>query len=183
MKILMETYAQWDAASKSPAELMEEAFRTYTIVFAGSHKQEDPQYDFFLLHLVTASFAVNILQNVLDKDELKKALHCQLFMFALIIYLTQQKPIIDKSLITSYQDMGDHKWEYVVDKTINTRLAEDSHFVKVIRALKDASKLFGDDDHIYLNSALKLVKSMDKRGSVHWIGGFHDQEHTLNIRL
>jgi len=180
MRTLMEIYAQWHAKHKSPSDILKELFETTTLVFAGSHKKDDPQYDFFLLHLVTSTSAIQTLHNVFDKDDLKTTFHCQLFMFSLLIYLAQLRPVIDKSLIASYRGKGDHSWNYVVDRAVNSPLAEDTHFVKVARALKDAAHHFGDDQQIFLNSALKLVDTMDQRGYVHWIWGANDDQD-LNV--
>jgi len=181
MKILMRIYEQWNAKSKSALEILEELHESSTLLFAGSHKKENPQYDFFLLHLVTAANAARILHAILD-DNQKASLHCQLFMFSLLVYMAQQRPVIDKNLITTYHGKQ-NTWAHVVDKAVNTAQAEDSHLVKVLRALRDAASAYGDNESIYINSATKVVDTMEKLGDeVHWVGGVHDNDHQLNVR-
>ena len=71
----------------------------------------------------------------------------QFFYFAIVIYISQLRPEINEDLIHDYQiDEEKNNWDYVIDRTLNTKLIEDAHVVKVIRALRDAEKVYGNNN-------------------------------------
>ncbi|UJR34534.1 hypothetical protein I4U23_027311 [Adineta vaga] len=81
----------------------------------------------------------------------------------------QRQPKINRNLIDNYKtDENKYNWEYIIERTLNIKLATEVHAVKVIRALKDAEKDYGLKDGLYLKTALKTVDylKVDKP----WIG-------------
>ena len=69
-------------------------------------------------------------------------------------------------------------WDYVIDRTLNTEISEDSHAVKTIRALRDAEKVYGNKNGLYLKTAVKTVDNLNLEEM--WIGGSSD-ERQLNV--
>ncbi|CAF5142437.1 unnamed protein product [Rotaria sp. Silwood1] len=76
--------------------------------------------------------------------------------------------------------MGDEKnnWNYVIERILNTELMNDVHAVKVLRALKDAEKVYGYKDGFYLKTAVKTVDNVNIEDI--WIARPNDQRQ-LNV--
>ena len=61
-----------------------------------------------------------------------------------MLYICQLRPEINKKLIHDYKiDDSKQNWDYVIERSVNTILAEDPHLVKVVRALRDAEVVYG----------------------------------------
>jgi len=74
--------------------------------------------------------------------------------------------------------MKKNNWNYVIDRTLNTEIINDAHAVKAIRALRDAEKVYGNKNGLYLKTAIKTVDNLDLEEP--WIGGSSD-ERQLNV--
>jgi cell cycle checkpoint protein len=158
--VLLSHYNEW----KMPDDLdktIEELFDMSVHMFASTHKPDQIDFDFFILHLVTGMDAVRKLRPHLDDLTMKRLL-CSFFYATLALYISEQQPKIDDHLINDYQvEENKFNWKYAVDRTLNTRLATEVHLVKVIRALKDAETCYGSKDGLYLKTAIKTVDNLD----------------------
>lgn len=109
-------------------------------------------YDFFLVHVLTSSHAVRILLPLIPK-KFHISLVRQWWLFAIIVYIIQLRPKIDDEVVPS----PGKQWSYVEDKAINGPWATDAHFVKAIRAIREAAFTWGDVHERYIAAAVKLA--------------------------
>ena len=149
------------------------------LLYGATHKANEIEFDFFLLHLLTSMNAVRTIYPHIEKAEIATSLLHQFFYFAIVIYVCQLRPEINEQLIDDYRvDPEKLNWQYVIDRTLNTKIIEDAHAVKVVRALRDAEQASGSKNGLYLKAAVKTVDNLNVDAM--WIGGQND-ERQLNI--
>ncbi|KAI1412147.1 hypothetical protein F5Y13DRAFT_180242 [Hypoxylon sp. FL1857] len=107
-------------------------------------------YNFFTCHVLTTSHAVRILLPFI-RPEHRINLVRQWWLFVITVYITVLRPKIDPDNIGSGD--GKTQWDHVEDKALNGPYATDAHFVKVVRAIKEAARTWGDVHERYLNAA------------------------------
>ncbi|OTB10543.1 hypothetical protein K445DRAFT_322891 [Daldinia sp. EC12] len=112
-------------------------------------------YNFFLCHVLTTSHAVRILLPFIP-SEFRINLVRQWWLFALAVYITELRPKIDPDYIKP-EDVAGKQWNYVEDKALNGPYATDAHFVKVVRAIKEAARTWGDVHERYLAAAVRFA--------------------------
>ena len=175
-KIIFHHYNQWLINRDNLDLSIEELFDLTVYIYGATHKPNDVQFDFFLLHLLTSMHAIRIISpHITDKQICEGLLH-QFFFFAIALYVTQLRPKIDRNLIDNYE--VNHDWNYVIDRALNTNLRDDAHAVKVIRAVRDAEQVYGNKTNFYLKTAVKTVETLNIDDP--WIGGSEDKQQ-LNI--
>ncbi len=80
-----------------------------------------------------------------------------------MLYICQFRSEINSELIHNYKiDNSKQNWDDVVNKTVNTKLAEDVHLVKVVYVLQDAEAAYGSKDGFYLDTAVKTIDKVNK---------------------
>jgi hypothetical protein len=185
--LLLSIYNKW----QMPDDLdktIEELFDMTVYIYAATHKPNQIDFDFSLLHLLTGMNAIRKLRPYLD-DHIVKRLLCAFFYVSITIYISQQQPKINENLIHDYKvEENKFNWKYVIDKTLHTKLATEVHFVKVIRALRDAEADYGSKGGLYLTTAVKSVDNLNVKSSWDyydsaepWIGT-PDSNRDLNIK-
>jgi Questin oxidase-like len=142
-----------------------------------AEKAKGAQYDFYLLHLLTTSHAVRILLPFLPASHHLPLLR-QWFLLTVALYIAQLRPTIDvRSHILDY-DVAGRDWEWVVgQQALRGRHALDAHYVKGIRAIKEAKETWGDprgeregDEgkegmrDFYLKAAVRFAREFDGWG-------------------
>ncbi|CAF2744361.1 unnamed protein product [Rotaria sp. Silwood2] len=71
------------------------------------------------------------------------------------------RPEINIKLIDDYHiDDVKNSWDYVIDRTLNSSLAEITHLVKVVHLLRAAEAAYGAKDGLYLKTAVKTVDNV-----------------------
>ncbi|KAF8476867.1 hypothetical protein BDZ91DRAFT_687805 [Kalaharituber pfeilii] len=144
-------------------------------ILTTTHKPGNPQYDLFICHAVTASYATRTVLPILPASSHRTLLR-NLWFFILFVYLTQKRPSIKPELVEQVQTKG-RGWEHVTNKAIvNDGILPDTHYMKVLRAMRDSAKLYKHDDLFYLKAALKFADEYED-----WIG-FEYSEETLDIK-
>lgn len=178
-EILLSYLDQWKMHDDNPAKTMEELFDLSVYVYGATHKPDDIAFDFFLLHLLTGMNAVRTVQpHVTDPDVLQRLL-MQYFYLAMIVYIAQLRPEIDEKLIHDYKiDAQSKNWDYAIDRSLTTALIEDAHLVKTVRALRDAERIYGDKNGLYLRTAVKTVDNV--KSDDLWVGRA-DASRQLNV--
>jgi hypothetical protein len=83
----------------------------------------------------------------------------------LAIYIGQLRPEINLDSVHKY-DIADRDWSYVTHTALNGEYATETHYVKALRAMRDAAKTWGKQDEFYLKAAVKFAD-----GFTGW-GGF-----------
>ena len=119
-------------------------------------------YDFFLVHLLTTSHAVRILLPLIPA-KFHVTLVRQWWLLTLAVYIAQLRPKIDLKNITDYST-GDKNWKWVDMKAVDGEWSLDAHFVKALRAMKEAAQTWGDGEQYYLKAACRLAEQFDGWG-------------------
>ncbi|KAJ8603171.1 hypothetical protein MRB53_042224 [Persea americana] len=73
---------------------------------------------------------------------------------------TTGRPKIDLSLIENV-DKPEHGWKEAIHLAVDGEHSTDAHYVKAIRAMREAAQTWGDDDSFYLKAGTKFAKSFD----------------------
>ncbi|KAI0125807.1 hypothetical protein BJ170DRAFT_632605 [Xylariales sp. AK1849] len=124
----------------------------------GSHS-----YNFFICHVLTTSHAVRILLPILPRK-----FHINLvrewWLLAIAVYVAEMRPKIDPDYVQP-GDIAGKQWNHVEDRALNGPYSTDAHFVKAVRAMKEAARTWGDVHENYLASAVRFVD--DFHGWVH----------------
>jgi hypothetical protein len=176
---ILSHYNQWKMNKENVEKTIEELFDLTVYIYGSTHKSNDIEFDFFLLHLLTSMHAIRMIYPHINNPQIFEHILLQFFYFAIVIYISQLRPEINGDLIYDYKiDEKKNNWDYVIDRALNTKLIDDAHAVKVIRALRDAEKAFGNKNHFYLKTAVKTVDNLDVNDP--WIGGSRDKRQ-LNI--
>ncbi|KAL1961795.1 hypothetical protein VTN77DRAFT_1045 [Rasamsonia byssochlamydoides] len=113
------------------------------------------QYDFFLVHLLTTSHAVRILLPLIP-EQFHIPLVRQWWLITVAIYIAQLRPEINLNRITDY-DLQGRDWDWATRKALRSDHSTDAHYVKAIRALKEAAQTWGDPDRFYEKAAVKFA--------------------------
>lgn len=119
-------------------------------------------YDFFLVHLLTTSHAVRILLPLIPA-KFHVALVRQWWLLTLAVYIAQIQPKIELKNITNY-DTEAKDWVWVDKQAVEGKWSLDAHFVKGLRAMKEAAQTWGDSEQYYLKAACRLAGEFDGWG-------------------
>lgn len=112
-------------------------------------------YNFFIVHLLTTSHAARILLPVVPK-KFHLSLVRQWWLLTIAVYAIFKCPKVDPDYIKP-GDVAGKQWNYVEDKALNGAYATDAHFIKAVRAMKEAARTWGDVHEHYLAAAVRLV--------------------------
>ena len=168
--LVIAHYDEWFIDMDNIEKVIEELFDLTVYLYAATHKPDQIDFDFFLLHLLTSMHAIRHIYSHLNDRQVIEHLLWQFFYFASILYIAQLRPEINRALVHDYRlEDGKNTWDYVVERTVNTELAEHSHFVKVVRTLRDAEVAYGAKDGFYLKAAVKTIDNVNIDNM--WIGG------------
>jgi hypothetical protein len=177
--LVLSHYNQWKMNQENLEKTIEELFDLTVYLYGATHKPNEIEFDFFLVHLLTSMHAIRIIHPHINNPQISERILLEFFYFAIVIYISQLRPEINESFINDYKiDEKNNTWDYVIDRTLNTKLIEDAHAVKVIRALRDAEKAYGNKNNFYLKTAIKTVDNLDFDET--WIGG-SDNKRQLNV--
>ncbi|CAF2399801.1 unnamed protein product [Rotaria sp. Silwood2] len=177
--LILSHYNQWKMNKENIEKTIEELFDLAVYAYGATHKPNDIEFDFFLLHLVTAMHAIRIIYPHINNQQISEHVLLAFFYFAIVIYICQLRPEINEHLINDYKiDNEKNNWNYVIERILNTELINGAHAVKVLRALKDAEKVYGHKDGFYLKTAVKTVDNVNIEDM--WVGGSNDQRQ-LNV--
>jgi len=105
-------------------------------------------YDFFICHVLTTSHAVRILIPLIPK-RFHVSLVRQWWLLTIAVYIAQLRPAISDDL----EEKPTKGWKYVEEKAVGGAWANDAHYVKAIRAMKEAAFTWGDEHQRYLSAA------------------------------
>lgn len=124
----------------------------------------DQKYDFFFVHVLTASHAVRVLLPLIPA-KFQIPLVRQWWLLTLAIYIGQLRPEIRLDTIRK-QDTSNKGWAYVKDKALHGEHSTETHYIKALRVFRDMAKMWGDPEGYYLKAAVKFAD-----GFTGW-GGF-----------
>ncbi|KAI1179321.1 cell cycle checkpoint protein RAD17 [Nemania sp. FL0916] len=150
--LVMEYWNAWSLSDpKKEFEASQEAAVSLLVatVPPGTHS-----YNFFIVHLLTTSHAVRILLPMIPK-KFHIGLVRQWWLLTIAVYTILKCPKIDPDYIKP-GDVAGKQWNYVEDKVLNGPYSADAHFVKAVRAMKEAARTWGDVHEHYLAAAVRL---------------------------
>ncbi|OTB00035.1 hypothetical protein M426DRAFT_324611 [Hypoxylon sp. CI-4A] len=155
--IVLEYWNAWTLDDpEKDFQLSQEAAVDFLIgtVAPGTHS-----YNFYICHVLTTSHAVRILLPFIPPEH-RINLVRQWWLFALAVYITELRPKIDLDNIGN-GDGSTKQWDYVEDKALNGPYSTDAHFVKVVRAIKEAARTWGDVHQRYLAAAVRFADDFE----------------------
>jgi hypothetical protein len=112
-------------------------------------------YNFFVCHVLTTSHAVRILLPRIP-DRYHISLVRQWWLLAIAVYLMELRPNIDFDNIRP-GDVAGKQWDHVEHQALSGPYRTDAHFVKAVRAMKEAALTWGDVHEKYLSAAVRFV--------------------------
>jgi len=115
-------------------------------------------YNFLIVHLLTTSHAVRILLPFFPPEH-HVTLVREWWLLVLAIFILKGRPEIDPDNVD--KDLKGKHWSYVEDQAINSPWATDAHYVKAIRAMKEAARTWGDVHEHYLHAAVTFVTNFN----------------------
>lgn len=117
---------------------------------------KDHGYDFFLCHLLTTSHAVRILLPSIP-PKFQMSVVRQWWLLTVAVYIAQLRPKIDDAAVAILPEQSEKSWKYVEHKAVTGEYRTDAHYVKAIRAMKEAAATWGDSDTKYLSAAVRFA--------------------------
>lgn len=185
--LLLEYWNSWNI--QDPKTQFAESQKAAAAILVGSHAQGQ-QYDFFLVHLLTSSHAIRIILPLVSA-KFHIPLVRQWWLFVVSAYISQLRPKFDVKRIEDY-DVKARSWAFVDDRAVNSKWAQDAHFVKGkcqlchcktnwltflgCRALKEAAITWGDSDQFFVKAAVKFADEFDGWGGFGSVSA-EDAEH------
>ncbi|RAH66963.1 questin oxidase family protein [Aspergillus aculeatinus CBS 121060] len=118
-----------------------------------------PKYDFFLVHTLTTSHAVRIMLPLIP-GKFQMALVRQWWLMTLSVYVAGLRPEIDLERVRGYELKG-RDWKWTAQKAVKGQYSTDAHYVKAIRALREAANTWGDPEEFYLRAAVRFADEFD----------------------
>ena len=156
-----EVLEYWNAWQlPNPKKQFEDSQYAAVALLIATHDQR--AYDFFLVHILTTSHAVRILLPMIPA-KFHVSLVRQWWLLTLLVYIAQVRPQIDLQRITTYETNG-KDWDWVDKQAVKGRWSLDAHFVKGLRAMKEAAQIWGDSEKYYLKAACRLGEEFDGWG-------------------
>ncbi|KAI9831418.1 MAG: hypothetical protein M1826_003591 [Phylliscum demangeonii] len=164
--VLLEHWNNWaplDAADSATAAFLDSQ-RAAVLLLVGTSRTlaegqgRNPVYNFFLVHVLTTNHALRVLLPLVRTPRLQRQLLRAWWLFALTTYVAQRRPAIDQSLLLLARDdpvedattttTTTQTWARLTDDALHGRHRTDAHFVKAVRAMREAEKTLpgGDGD-------------------------------------
>lgn len=153
--LILEYWNAWKF--EDPLKQFQESQEAAVALLVATVPPGTHSYKFFVVHLLTTSHAVRILLPVIPV-KFHVNLVREWWLLTLTVYIAELRPKIDPDYIPSPSGKG---WTYVEDKAINSRWATDAHFVKGVRAMKEAARTWGDVHDRYLAAAVRFVDDFE----------------------
>ncbi|OQV07277.1 hypothetical protein CLAIMM_11733 [Cladophialophora immunda] len=159
--ILLEHFRAWQIVDPTKDFAQSQALAT-ALLIASAPSVGGHGWDFFLVHLLTTSHAVRILVPFLDAPH-HVPLVLEWLLIALAIYIAQLRPPIKKEPVADF-DLRGRGWDYVAREAVGSKWKFDAHFVKACRAMREAARVWGDDDEFYLKAAVRFASEFNDWG-------------------
>lgn len=151
---LLEHWNAWDI--EDPVQQFRDSQRTATSLFIGAMTEK---YDLNLSHPLIMSHAIRIILPLIP-EKFHIPLVRQWWLFTLAIYIAELRPNIEPGRINEY-DVNGRDWNWIAEKAIKGPHSTNSHYVKIIRALKEIDRTWGDSDSFHFKAATRFVDEFD----------------------
>ena len=150
--LVLEYWNSWDLTN--PTKQFEDSQYTAACLLSATET-----FDFFFVHILTSSHAVRILLPFIP-TKYHLSLVRQWWLFTLAVYIVQMRPQVDPDSVKSY-DLKGRDWSWVEKCATEGDWAQDAHFIKALRALREAAQTWGDPNCLYLKAAVKFADNFD----------------------
>ena len=157
--LVLEHWNSWHLPN--PKKQFEDSQYAAAALLVATH-EPGSKYDFFQVHLLTTSHAVRILLPLIPA-KFHVALVRQWWLLTLAVYIVQLRPEIKLDIITEYELKG-RNWEWVDKQAIEGKWALDAHYVKGLRAMKEAAQTWGDKEEYFVKAAVRFGEEFDGWG-------------------
>ncbi|KAI1150505.1 cell cycle checkpoint protein RAD17 [Nemania diffusa] len=151
--LVMEYWNAWSL--DDPKKQFQESQEAAVSLLVATVPPGTHSYNFFIVHLLTTSHAVRILLPVIPAN-FHISLVRQWWLLTVAVYAILKCPKIDPDYIKP-GDVAGKQWNYVEDKVLNGAYSTDAHFVKAVRAMREAARTWGDVHEHYLAAAVRLA--------------------------
>ena len=146
--VVLEYWNSWNL--NDPQKQFEDSQHTAAYLLAAT-----PIHDFFLVHVLTSSHAVRILLPFVPQEKHVSLLR-QWWLLAVVVYIAQLRPKINTDSVKDYDSQG-RDWTWIEGTSLQGQWCHDAHFVKALRAIKEAASTWGDPEMTWLKCALKVA--------------------------
>ncbi|KKY19077.1 hypothetical protein UCDDS831_g05709 [Diplodia seriata] len=123
----------------------------------GKENGEEEKYDFFLVHALTTSHALRRLLPGLPA-RCHVPLVRQWWLLVVTVYVAQHRPAVERRRVEDV-DLDGRDWDgFVVgEAALRGRWRNDAHYVKALRAMKNAADTWGDPRQFFLKAAVRFA--------------------------
>ena len=158
---VLEYWNAWKLPN--PEKQFEDSQLAATALLVAIHEPSTRiSYNFVILHLLTTSHAVRILLPFIPA-KFHVPLVRQWWLLTVAVYITQGRPKIRTENVTDY-DLNGKDWQWVEKQAVEGKWALDAHWVKGLRAMKEAAKTWGDSEQFYVKAACRLAEEFNGWG-------------------
>ncbi|KAF3769205.1 hypothetical protein M406DRAFT_327606 [Cryphonectria parasitica EP155] len=158
-ELVLEYWNAW-CVGQDPVRRFQESQEAATALLVATVPPGTHSYKFRIVHLLTTSHAVRILLPFIP-TEFHVSLVRQWWLLTLAVYIAELRPKIDPDYVPWPEGSAAKTWSYVEDKALNSGWAIDAHFVKAVRAMREAASTWGDVHERYLASAVRFVDDFE----------------------
>ncbi|CAJ2513825.1 Uu.00g019440.m01.CDS01 [Anthostomella pinea] len=156
--LLVEYWNAWSL--ENPVKQFQESQEAAVALLVATVPPGTHSYNFFVVHLLTTSHAVRILLPVIP-SKFHINMVREWWLLTIAVYAAELCPKIDLDYIKHEEGVAGKQWNYVEDKAVNGPYATDSHFVKAVRAMREAARTWGDVHEHYLAAAVRFVDDFE----------------------
>ena len=151
---ILEHWNAWQLPD--PKKQFQDSQHAAVAILVATHPLNKPRpaYDFYLVHLLTTSHAVRIILPFIPA-KFHVPLVRQWWLFTLAVYIAQGRLKIDVANINEYKLTG-QDWSTIARHGVQGQSSLDAHWVKGLRAMREAANTWGDPDHFYLKAASRF---------------------------
>ncbi|KAF9892832.1 hypothetical protein FE257_000421 [Aspergillus nanangensis] len=154
----------WNAWKiENPIEQFRESQHLAAALLTATRSQPTQKYDFFFVHTLTTSHAVRVLLPLIP-GRFQLPLVRQWWLMTLAVYIAQLRPEIRQDAVCDIELNG-RDWKWAAKQAVEREtVSDDAHYVKAIRACREAAHTWGDSDSFYLKAAVKFAEEFDGWG-------------------
>ena len=164
--LVLDYWNAWEPASPTsdPTQQFALSQMSAVAVLVGTVDSGDSSshYDFFLVHLLTSSHAARIVLPLVP-PKFQIALVRQWWLVTIGVYIAQLRPAIELNRI-NHVDLKGRDWSFVEERALNGPSSLDAHYIKGLRAMREAANTWGDAENFYLRAAVRFAEDFSGWG-------------------
>ncbi|KAF4512450.1 hypothetical protein G6O67_001589 [Ophiocordyceps sinensis] len=155
--LIMEYWNAWELDDLS--EQFQQSQETAVSLAVALVGPDIHTYDFLLVHLLTISHAARILLPFFP-PQYQNTIVRQWWLIAIIVFIIKGRPRPNSDNVQ--KEIGDKDWKYVESQALTSRWSKDAHYIKAIRAMREASKTWGDAQRECIRAAVTFVDNFER---------------------